>query len=97
MLLYLIVLVIVGLITGALARLALPGRDPMSIPATIGVGLAGSLIAGLFSYAASGGDARGGGWFLSFCCSVAIVYFIRRSRGGDLLNPDRESKLRRRP
>ena len=71
MILYLIVLVIVGLITGALARLALPGRDPMSIPATIGVGLAGSLIAGLIYYAISGGDARGGGWFLSFCCSVA--------------------------
>jgi uncharacterized membrane protein YeaQ/YmgE (transglycosylase-associated protein family) len=96
MILYLIVLVIVGLITGALARLALPGRDPMSIPATIGVGLAGSLIAGLIYYAISGGDARGGGWFLSFCCSVAIVYIIRRRRGGDLLNPDAASRGRRR-
>jgi len=36
LLVYLLVLVLVGLVVGALARLALPGPDPMSIPATIG-------------------------------------------------------------
>jgi uncharacterized membrane protein YeaQ/YmgE (transglycosylase-associated protein family) len=95
MITYLIVLAIVGLITGALARLALPGRDPMSIPATIGVGIAGSFIAGLIYYAISGGQARGGGWFLSFVCSVAIVYIIRRRRGGDLMHPSGEARMRR--
>ena len=44
---YLIVLAIQGLIFGALARLALPGKDPMSIPMTIGLGIAGSFIGGL--------------------------------------------------
>jgi len=95
MITYLIVLAIVGLITGALARLALPGKDPMSIPATIGVGIAGSFIAGLIYYLISGGQARGGGWFLSFCCSVAIVYIIRRRRGGDLTHPSGAGRVRR--
>jgi uncharacterized membrane protein YeaQ/YmgE (transglycosylase-associated protein family) len=92
MITYLIVLAIVGLVTGALARLALPGKDPMSIPATIGVGLAGSFIAGLIYYAATGGDARGGGFLLSFTCSVIIVYIIRRRRGGDLTHPGRNPR-----
>ena len=47
LLVYLIVLAISGLIVGALARLALPGPDPMSIWMTILIGLAGSFIGGL--------------------------------------------------
>ena len=49
LLVYLVVLAIQGLIFGALARLALPGRDPMSIPMTIGLGIAGSFIGGLLA------------------------------------------------
>ncbi len=41
-LVFVVVLAVSGLIIGALARLALPGPDPMSIPATIGLGLGGS-------------------------------------------------------
>jgi len=36
-----------GLIVGALARWLLPGPDPMSWPATIGYGLAGSFLGGI--------------------------------------------------
>jgi uncharacterized membrane protein YeaQ/YmgE (transglycosylase-associated protein family) len=46
---YLIVLAISGLIVGALARLALPGRDPMSLLQTMLIGIAGSFAAGLVS------------------------------------------------
>ena len=52
-----IVLAVEGLIVGAFARLALPGKDPLTIPQTIGVGLAGSFLAGLVVYAISGGRA----------------------------------------
>ena len=83
---YLIALAVIGLIIGALARLALPGRDPMSIPMTILVGIAGSFIGGLITYAITGGRSSGG-FFVSFVCSVLIVYFIRRSRGGGLTDP----------
>ena len=80
-----IVLAIVGVVVGGLARLALPGRDPMSIPMTIGVGLAGSFIGGLIGRALFG---RGGGSILlSIICAAAIAYFIRRSRGGSLTDP----------
>jgi uncharacterized membrane protein YeaQ/YmgE (transglycosylase-associated protein family) len=92
---YLIILAIEGLIIGALARLALPGRDPMSIPLTIGVGLAGSFIGGLLTYAISGGRS-GGGLFVAFLCSVLIVYLIRRSRGGGVMSPDARSRDSRR-
>jgi len=92
---YLISLAFIGLIMGALARLALPGRDPMSIPMTIGVGIAGSFVGGLVVYAISGGRS-GGGLFAAFVASVLIVYVIRRSRGGGFMAPDAASERRRR-
>ena len=83
---YIIMLAITGLIVGALARLALPGRDPMSLFQTMLVGVAGSLVAGLAYYAIT--DDRGGVGFLpALLVSIGIVYLIRRSRGGTLTQP----------
>jgi uncharacterized membrane protein YeaQ/YmgE (transglycosylase-associated protein family) len=82
---YLILIAISGLIVGALARLALPGRDPMGLFTTMLVGIAGSLAAGLV-YAALF-HRNGGGILLSVLFSMAIVYLIRRSRGGTLTRP----------
>jgi uncharacterized membrane protein YeaQ/YmgE (transglycosylase-associated protein family) len=82
----LIVAAVVGLITGALARLALPGKDPLSLFQTMLVGIGGSVIATLLVWVISGGN-YGAGWFLGFCCSVGIMYLIRRSRGGGLIDP----------
>jgi uncharacterized membrane protein YeaQ/YmgE (transglycosylase-associated protein family) len=90
---YLIVLAFVGLFVGALARLALPGRDPMGIFATIGVGLAGSFLAGLVSMAIWG--RNGGGIVLSVLFATGIVYLIRRSRGGTLTRPAPDPRNRR--
>ena len=84
---YLILLAVSGLIVGALARLALPGRDPMSIGQTILIGIAGSFAAGLVALAIFGRDARGGGLLLSIAFAAVIVYFVRRSRGGSLTDP----------
>jgi uncharacterized membrane protein YeaQ/YmgE (transglycosylase-associated protein family) len=86
LLLYLILIAIEGLIVGGLARLALPGRDPMTLWQTMGVGILGSLIAGLISWAVL---AHGAGFFLSFFVTVALVYVVRRSRGGGLTDPGR--------
>jgi uncharacterized membrane protein YeaQ/YmgE (transglycosylase-associated protein family) len=44
-------LLIIGLTAGALARLLVPGRQHISIPATILVGLIGSFIGGFLGYA----------------------------------------------
>ena len=85
MITFIILLVLTGLIVGALGRLAIPGRDPMSIPQTILVGVGGSLVAGLIGRLLFGG--RGGGFILAVICSAGIVYLIRRTRerhaGGD--------------
>ena len=85
MITYLIVSAFIGLIVGALARLALPGRDPMGLFTTMLVGLAGSLAASLV-YAALF-HRNGGGFLLSVLFSMGIVYMIRRSRGGGLEHP----------
>jgi uncharacterized membrane protein YeaQ/YmgE (transglycosylase-associated protein family) len=89
---YIIALLFTGLIVGALARLALPGRDPMSIFQTILVGIAGSFAAGLL-YAVLF-HRNGGGILLSVLFSTAIVYAIRRSRGGSLTHSAPRGGLR---
>ena len=82
---YLIILAVSGLFVGALARLALPGRDPMTIPQTILLGLAGNFIAGIIVWLVWRHSAPG--LVISVACSSAILYFIRRSRGGGLSRP----------
>jgi uncharacterized membrane protein YeaQ/YmgE (transglycosylase-associated protein family) len=92
---YLIILFVSGLLVGGLARLALPGKDPMSIWGTAALGIAGSLIAGLLVYVVTGG--RGwGGITISIVCAAVILYFIRRSRGGGLFSPGRTAPASRR-
>jgi uncharacterized membrane protein YeaQ/YmgE (transglycosylase-associated protein family) len=88
-LIYLITLAIFGLIVGAFARLALPGKDPMSLFATMALGLAGSFIGGVLVYIITGGDYYGAGFLVSLVCAVGILYFIRRRRGGGLTDPGR--------
>jgi uncharacterized membrane protein YeaQ/YmgE (transglycosylase-associated protein family) len=76
---YVIGLLFSGLVIGALARLLLPGRDPMSIFETILVGVAGALIAGLITYYAFDRQA-GPGILLSVVCAIGIVFAVRKLR-----------------
>ena len=92
-LVYLISLAIFGLVVGALARLALPGKDPMSLLMTMAIGIAGSFIGGVIVYVITGGDYYGAGWFVSLVCATGLVYLIRRSRGGSLTDPGRTDRV----
>jgi uncharacterized membrane protein YeaQ/YmgE (transglycosylase-associated protein family) len=83
---YLIALAVGGLIIGALARLALPGKDPMSILQTMLVGIGGSFAAGLLVRLFFGPHYTAG-FLASLVCATLIVYAIRRSRGGSLTDP----------
>ncbi|MGH2967089.1 MAG: GlsB/YeaQ/YmgE family stress response membrane protein [Solirubrobacterales bacterium] len=83
---YLLVLALSGLVVGALGRLAIPGRDPMSIGMTILIGIAGSFLGGIVWWLISG-DRNGGGIIISVVFAALIVYLIRRSRGGTLTQP----------
>ena len=85
LILYLFWLAVIGLVVGALARLALPGKDPLTIPQTIAVGLAGSFAMGLLSLLLFGRDVAG--LPLSILGATVVMYFVRRSRGGGLLDP----------
>jgi uncharacterized membrane protein YeaQ/YmgE (transglycosylase-associated protein family) len=93
LLLYLVLLALSGLIVGALARLALPGPDPMGIGMTILIGLAGSFIGGLIMVLLVG--RNGAGIVVSVACATGIVYLIRRSRGGSLTDPGLGARRRR--
>jgi uncharacterized membrane protein YeaQ/YmgE (transglycosylase-associated protein family) len=53
-------LIVIGLIAGALARLLVPGRDPMGIGATILLGIVGSFVGGFLGYALFHKDASQG-------------------------------------
>lgn len=79
LILFLILLAIVGLLVGALARLGLPGRDPMGIGETILLGLAGSFIAGLFSWFVL--HRHGAGLLLSIVFSMLLLWVRRRMHG----------------
>ena len=76
---FIILLAISGLFIGALARLLLPGRDPMSILETMLVGVAGSLVAGLIAYYAFDSE-EGPGLILSLICTLILVFAVRKFR-----------------
>ena len=83
---WVIVLVLTGLLVGGMARLALPGKDPLTIGQTILVGIGGAPSPCLIQLAV-GPTA----WALPLAVlfATAIVYFIRRARGGSLSDPGR--------
>jgi uncharacterized membrane protein YeaQ/YmgE (transglycosylase-associated protein family) len=72
---FILALILGGLVIGALARLALPGPDPMGLIATIGLGLGGSLIGGIIGEVLFG---RPGGFLLALLGAILLLYLYRR-------------------
>ena len=60
-------LIIGGLIIGAIARLVVPGRNPIGILLTIGLGIVGSLVGGLVAH------AIGAGVVIAFIIGVVVA------------------------
>jgi uncharacterized membrane protein YeaQ/YmgE (transglycosylase-associated protein family) len=56
MLWFLIMLVVIGLIAGFIARALVPGPDPMGVGATILLGIVGSFVGGFLGWALLGKD-----------------------------------------
>ena len=56
----LIVLLLVGLVVGFIARAVVPGRDPLGIVGTIVLGIVGSFIGGFLGYVLFGKDIADG-------------------------------------
>jgi uncharacterized membrane protein YeaQ/YmgE (transglycosylase-associated protein family) len=72
-----LMIMLFGFITGSLARLAVPGPDPMPVWLTIGIGLAGSAAGGGLAIAIWGKGTQGIGIF-SFIGAVLLVVAYRR-------------------
>src|SRR5438270_6744884 len=68
---------IAGFITGSLARLAVPGPDPMPVWLTVGIGLVGSGAGGALAIAIWGRGTQGIG-LLAFIGAVLLVVAYRR-------------------
>lgn len=74
-----VVMIIIGLVAGALARLLVPGRDPIGVVGTIVLGIVGSFVGGFLGYVLFGKDAAQGAFQTSgFIGSVigAIVALL---------------------
>jgi uncharacterized membrane protein YeaQ/YmgE (transglycosylase-associated protein family) len=78
LILFIIYYAVVGIIVGALGRLAIPGPNPMSIGITILVGIGGAVVGGIIAYALG---APGLGFILAIVAAAGIVYLMQR-RGG---------------
>jgi uncharacterized membrane protein YeaQ/YmgE (transglycosylase-associated protein family) len=72
-----LMIMLFGFITGSLARLAVPGPDPMPVWLTVSIGLAGSAAGGGLAIAIWGQKTQGIGIF-SFIGAVLLVVAYRR-------------------
>lgn len=75
---FLIVLIVMGFIIGALARFLVPGRDPMGVLGTIALGIAGTLVSGFIGRAFFGADGRFGSWIFALVITIVLVLLVRR-------------------
>ncbi len=84
-----IAIMLAGFITGALARLAVPGPDPMPIWLTIAIGLAGSWGGGGVAAAIWGWNSTTGVSIFGFIAAILLVIAYRRFyQGRPLTGPD---------
>ena len=84
-----IAIMLAGFITGALARLAVPGPDPMPIWLTIAIGLAGSWGGGGIAAAIWGWNSTTGVSIFGFIAAILLVIAYRRFyQGRPLTGPD---------
>ena len=72
-----IVFLLVGLVVGVVARLLMPGPDPVGILGTIVVGCVGALIGG-YLWTAVFGPNEGVAWIGSSLMAMALLFLYRR-------------------
>ncbi len=57
---FIVYLIVIGLVAGFIARALVPGRDSMSVSATILLGIVGSFVGGLLGYVLTHHNAQDG-------------------------------------
>ena len=87
---YLLWMIVVGLIVGAIAKLLMPGRDPGGAIVTILLGIGGSVVAGLLGRAVGWyGEGEPVGFIASVLGAIVLlaIYRVivgRNVRGGGI-------------
>jgi uncharacterized membrane protein YeaQ/YmgE (transglycosylase-associated protein family) len=84
MLEFLIAVLVVGVVAGYLARLLVPGHDPIGFGGTVLLGVVGSFIGGFLGWALFGNDAQEGALQMSgIIGSVigAVILLLIMNRG----------------
>jgi uncharacterized membrane protein YeaQ/YmgE (transglycosylase-associated protein family) len=64
--------ILVGLIVGLLARMLVPGRDPVGLLGTLAIGVVGAVLGGAFFKETAGVD-----WLASIGVAVLLVLLVR--------------------
>ena len=73
-----VLMILFGLIAGAIAKMLMPGRDPGGIVITILLGIAGSLLGGfLFNAMGIGGGERYAGLIGSIIGALLLLFLYR--------------------
>jgi uncharacterized membrane protein YeaQ/YmgE (transglycosylase-associated protein family) len=88
---FIVFLLVIGLIAGYLARLLVPGRDPMSVGQTLLLGIVGSFVGGLIGYVLFHKDGDNGAFqasgLLGSVVGAVIVLLIWRAVQGRSRRP----------
>jgi len=77
----LLILILVGLVIGALARLLMPGRDPIGILGTLVVGVVGAVVGG-YLWRAIFGNTEGVEWIGAVLTAMALLWIYRKMTYG---------------
>lgn len=77
MILFILGLLVTGLVLGALARFLIPGRDPMSLGATLLLGIVGSILGGVIGRYVFDND--GGGFLLALVTTIVLLLVYRKT------------------
>ena len=76
-----LVFLLVGLVVGVIARLLMPGPDPIGVLGTIIVGIVGAIVGG-YLWIALLGNTEGPEWIGSILVAMALLFLYRRMTFG---------------
>ena len=77
----LLVFLLVGLVVGVIARLLMPGPDPIGILGTIVVGIVGAIVGG-YLWIAAFGNEKGPEWIGSIVAAMVFLFLYHKLSAG---------------
>jgi uncharacterized membrane protein YeaQ/YmgE (transglycosylase-associated protein family) len=77
----LLTLIVVGLVIGVVARLIMPGRDPIGLLGTLVVGVVGALVGG-YAWRAIVGNTEDTEWIGGIIAACILLFLYRKVAAG---------------